>query len=164
VTGFLREGEWLWALASLAPVMMGVVAASVPLLWLRHRARVPDPGLLLTPETVHLPGPGLPVLAWDQLTGTRASWVSRPAQGSRSSVSNLLSLALTPEAEAEHVLNPYVAHTGAFHLSVDTLASDPHAVRALLDHYLANPQDRHELGTDAALRRFEELASGRPES
>lgn len=157
--GALRDGDLWRVLLSLAPLALGVVVAAVPLTAVRNRSRVPHPGLLLTPDGLHLPGPGLPVVRWEEVATTGASWVARPARSgaSGSPASNLLNLRLTPAAADLRVEDPHVADTGAFHLSVEALACDPYAVKALLDHYLAVPHDRAELGTDAALSRFEQF-------
>lgn len=157
----VTDGDWWQALLGVPSVAIGVVVASIPLAALRHRSRAPQAGLLLTPDALHLPGPGAAVVGWEEVTGTHASWVTVPAQGAGGSTRDLLRLSLTPEAVLAHLRNPYVADTDALYLSVDALACDPHAVRALLDHYLVTPADRGELGTEAALRRFAALAGGR---
>lgn len=121
-------------------------------------------GLLLTSQSVHPRGPGRVVLDWDEITDTRAHWLLQPQQQGplpAPRILNYLRLGLTPEGETTHVLNPEVAHTGAFSLPVDDYAVDPHRLRALLEHYLTEPGDRHELGTAAALTRWR-AAPGRP--
>lgn len=122
-------------------------------------------GLLLTPRSVHPPGPGTVVLDWDELVGTSEHWMLRPQQQGTfpaSRILNYLRLGLTPEGETTHLLDPQVAHTGALALAVGDYAVDPHRLRALLEHYLTEPSDRHELGTPAALTRWRALRDRPP--
>lgn len=121
-------------------------------------------GLLLTARAVHPRGPGSVVLDWAEISGTTAGWLVPPKQARpwpRRRFRNYLRLGLTPEGEARHVLDPEVAHSGAFFLYVDGYAVDPHRLRASIEHYLAAPGDRQELGTPDALTRWR-AAPGRP--
>src|SRR5699024_4863239 len=89
LVGGALAGDGWGAMTSLASIGIGVLLATVPVTALR--AREPHPGLLLTPDALHLPGPGLPVVGWDQVEGTAASWVRRPVPGrTRPTVHNLL--------------------------------------------------------------------------
>lgn len=139
---------------------VGGLALAVVLGWsarLALRLHGDRGGLLLTPRSVHPRGAGRVVLGWEEISGAGAHWLLRPQQQGpfpAPRVLNYLRLRLTPDGEATHLLDPEVAHTGAFSLSVDDYAIDPYRLRVLLEHYLAEPGDRHELGTPAALSRW----------
>lgn len=143
---------------------VGALALAVVLgwfAWLTLILREEGGGLLLTPASVYPRGPGPVAVDWDEITATDAGWVALPRRQAAwpgwwraRRFHNYLRLGLTPDGEARHLLRPEVAHTGAFSLPVDDYTVDPHRLRALLEHYLSEPGDRHELGTAAALTRW----------
>lgn len=151
----LERGSAYGVVSSVGALALAVVLGGSA--WLALSLRADRGGLLLTHRSVYPRGPGRVALDWDEIAGTDAYWVTSPGQRGpwpARLFHNYLRLGLTHEGEARHLLDPEVGHTGAFSLSVDDYAVDPHRLRDLVEHYLAERGDRSELGTPAALIRW----------
>lgn len=162
VRGGLDRGSAYGVVSSVGALALAVVLGGSA--WLALSLRGDRGGLLLTHRSVYPRGPGRVALDWDEIAGTGAHWVASPGHRGpwpARRFHNYLRLGLTPEGETRHLLDPEVGHTGAFSLSVDDYAVDPHRLLDLIEHYLAEPSDRYELGTSAALTRWR-ARPGRP--
>lgn len=151
----LGDGRPGRAAGSLIGIGFGAVLAVGAYAGVRSRLAV-DRGVLLTPEAVVLRTQREPItVAWSAVTGVRPHWTRFVREGITTpgeSISNWL----TFEAAAwDGVLGVAVlAGVNAPTVDAEALAVDPERVLAICRFYLAEPEAREELATEAALARL----------
>ncbi|GAA2349923.1 hypothetical protein GCM10009854_29570 [Saccharopolyspora halophila] len=129
---------------TLVAVWGACAALSAGCLLLIAVGRVQRGRLLLTEAGVHQEGQwGKSFLAWDSATGIE------PAHDGRSATITLPA----PEGAA-----PEKTGSPGLHINTSVFDLDRALVYHLLRHYLENPQDRAELGTNASLERIRSRA------